>query len=731
MSKLFRYFKPFWVSILCIILLLFGQAYCELSLPDTMQNIVNVGIQNQGITSGLYQQVSPETLEGYLSLADASTRKDLLDAYKLVTPEDATEKQKETVPAVKKEAVYFLKADVAPSVQKELEEELTQMQMTFVLVMEALSKEGLSMEQLPQFLMTHDLQSYKEQAQSQIDSLGSSTVQSMTSQFVSKEYKKLGMDMTSFQQSYIVQSGLVMLGYALVSGLCSIAVGYFASRVAAGVSRHLRSAVFHKVTYFSNENFNTYNTGTLITRTTNDIQQVQMAITMVLRIVIYAPVIGIGALLHVLNSEAGMTWIIALCVIVILSIVGMMFVIVMPKFKMMQKFTDKLNSVVQELLDGMLVIRAFNNEKVEEQKFDRANTDITRVSLFTTRAMALLMPIMMFLMNGTTLLILWVGAGQVDAGMIQVGSIMAFMQYAMQVIMAFLMITMVAIMIPRANVSALRIHEILQTQNTVQDQSEPKSFLLDRQGEVVFDHVSFRYPGADEDVLSDISFTAKPGQITAFIGSTGSGKSTLVNLVPRFYDVSKGSIRVDGIDIREVRQADLRERIGYVPQKGILLAGTIESNLRYAKPDASNQDLDEALSISQSSEFVSQKPEGIHSSISQQGTNVSGGQRQRLSIARALVKKPEIYIFDDSFSALDYKTDARLRAQLHESIQKTKSTVLLVAQRISTILHADQIIVLEEGKMVGQGTHEELMKNCKVYQEIVLSQVSGKELENA
>ena len=519
-----------------------------------------------------------------------------------------------------------------------------------------------------------------------------------------------------------------MLGYALGSAVCAILVGFLASRIAAGFSKDLREAVFEKVTHFSNENLNTFSTSSLITRTTNDIQQLQMTVAMFLRIVMYAPIIGVGAILHVIESGANMTWILALCVVIILSVVLAIFMIVMPKFKIMQKMIDKMNSVVRELLDGMLVIRAFNNEKIEEAKFDQANKDITSISLFTTRAMAFMMPIMMFLMNGTTLMILWFGSKQVDAGIIQVGSIMAFMQYAMQVIMAFLMITMVAIMLPRANVSALRIHEVLSSNIT--DKEKTRDFSSNMRGVVSFKNVSFRYPGADEDVLSHISFETKPGETTAFIGSTGSGKSTLINLVPRFYDVTSGSICVDGVDIRDVKQADLRSRIGYVPQKGMLLSGDIESNLLYSKKDANEKDIESALSISQSTEFVSKKPEGIHSEISQGGTNVSGGQRQRLSIARAIVRKPEIYIFDDSFSALDFKTDAKLREALAASCKETKSTVLLVAQRISSILHADQIIVLDKGKMVGKGTHAELMESCDVYQQIASSQLTKEELAN-
>ena len=578
--------------------------------------------------------------------------------------------------------------------------------------------------------MMNGMDTYRKAAKSEISKLGDSTVTSMSSQFLKKEYSDLGMDMEKIQQDYIIYSGLKMLGYALGSSVCAILVGFLASRIAAGFSKDLREAVFEKVTHFSNENLNTFSTSSLITRTTNDIQQLQMTVAMFLRIVMYAPIIGVGAILHVIESGANMTWILALCVVIILSVVFAIFMIVMPKFKIMQKMIDKMNSVVRELLDGMLVIRAFNNEHLEEAKFDKANKDITSISLFTTRAMAFMMPIMMFLMNGTTLMILWFGSKQVDAGIIQVGSIMAFMQYAMQVIMAFLMITMVAIMLPRANVSALRIHEVLSSDITVKDKENTKDFSSNMRGVVSFKNVSFRYPGADEDVLSHISFETKPGETTAFIGSTGSGKSTLINLVPRFYDVTSGSICVDGVDIRDVKQADLRSRIGYVPQKGMLLSGDIESNLLYSKKDANAKDIESALSISQSTEFVSKKPEGIHSEISQGGTNVSGGQRQRLSIARAIVRKPEIYIFDDSFSALDFKTDAKLREALAASCKETKSTVLLVAQRISSILHADQIIVLDEGKMVGKGTHAQLMESCDVYQQIASSQLTKEELAN-
>ena len=726
MTKILKYLKPYWFSILVAFGLLFGQATCELTMPDYMQNIVNTGIQNAGIESGVYQQISEKTLNSCLMFASDSEKDLITSSYKLVTPSKATKEEKTQIPALKTENVYQLK-DIGEGKEEKLSSTLTLLQMTMVEVSKDAKEQNV---QIPQLLMMNGVDTYRKAAKSEISKLGDSTVSSMSSQFLKKEYTDLGMDMEKMQQDYIISSGIKMLGYALASAVCAILVGFLASRIAAGFSKNLRQAVFEKVTHFSNENLNTFSTSSLITRTTNDIQQLQMTIVMFLRIVMYAPIIGVGAILHVIESGANMTWILALCVVVILSVVLLIFMIVMPKFKIMQKMIDKLNSVVRELLDGMLVIRAFNNEKIEEDKFDKANKDITSISLFTTRAMAIMMPIMMFLMNGTTLMILWFGSKQVDAGMIQVGSIMAFMQYAMQVIMAFLMITMVAIMLPRANVSAQRIQEVLSSEITVQDKEKTFDFSSTMHGVVSFKNVSFRYPGADEDVLSRISFETKPGETTAFIGSTGSGKSTLINLVPRFYDVTSGSISVDGVDIRDVKQADLRSRIGYVPQKGMLLSGDIESNLLYSKKDATCDDIQEALSISQSSEFVSKKPEGIRSEINQGGTNVSGGQRQRLSIARAIVRKPEIYIFDDSFSALDFKTDAKLREALAASCKETKSTVLLVAQRISSILHADQIIVLDEGKMVGKGTHAELMESCEVYQQIASSQLTKEELAN-
>lgn len=719
MIRLLRYLKPFRLTIVLIIALLFGQAWAELELPAYMQDIVDTGLQNNGIESDVYHFISKDHLEQELVFAAAQQKQTILDAYTLIEPNEASEGQKEEVPALKEEPVYFLD----PKISKEEREQLR----------EAWSRIGLcalfvSQSKTPFQYSPQAVAALQEQAETVLKGQGASLLESMQAQMLKREYESLGMDMEAMQQSYILHGGLVMLGYALISAVCAIAVGFLTARLAAGFSRHVRKDVFNKVTGFSEQNYQHFSTSTLITRTTNDVQQVQMALMMILRIVLYAPIIGIGALIHVLNSEADLTWIIALTIVVLLSLVGVLFMLVMPKFKIMQQLTDALNRIVQEILDGMPVIRAFNRQETEQEKFSERNRNITNVSLFTTRTMSLMMPLMMFVLNGTTLLILWFGAGQVDAGQIQIGSIMAFMQYSMQVIMAFLMLTAVSIMLPRANVSAQRINDVLTAPVYITKSVHPESFDPLQSGVVRFDNVSFKYPDAHEYVLRDVSFETRPGQMTALIGSTGSGKSTLVNLVPRFYDVSEGAIYVDGKDIRDVSEHDLREKIGYVPQKGMLLSGTIESNLKYANEKAGKAQIDEALSIAQAKEFVDEKPEKEQSPIAQGGTNVSGGQRQRLSIARAIMKKPEIYIFDDSFSALDYATDARLREALMKKARADQSTILVVAQRISTILDAEQIIVLDEGKVVGKGTHEQLMRSCRVYQEIALSQLSKEEL---
>ncbi|MCI9291764.1 MAG: ABC transporter ATP-binding protein [Erysipelotrichaceae bacterium] len=750
MTKLMiRYLKPFTWSVVAIIALLFVQAQTELALPDYMSEIVNTGIQTGGITSSLPEAIRESEYEKVKIFMDEDGITRMDDAYQLVTKENATMEQVESYPALSNEDVYLLQAEDTDALAQD-------MAIPQLLVMsldgiasgetstldensEEVKKIQKMMAQLPKGMDIFDgmrmmpkieIQKMKDDMGNQLRSMGDSTLNTAATAFVKAEYQAIGMDTDAIQTNYILESGLKMLGMSLLSAICAIFVGLLASRLSAGIGLRMRGDVFKKVESFTSAEFNRFSTASLITRNTNDIQQVQMVIVMFIRIVLYAPIIGIGALLKVLDSNVSMTWIIALVLTVILGLIFTIFIVVMPKFKVIQKLIDRLNLVMREFLDGMSVIRAFNTQKYEEKKFDNANQEITKTNLFVNRAMAAMMPCMMFVMNGVALLIIWVGGKQMDVGSMQIGDIMAFIQYTMQIIMAFLMISMVAIMIPRAAVAGVRVKEVLDCEVSIQDPSKPKAFDETKKGYVVFDHVSFAYPGAEEDVLHDISFTAKPGQTTAFIGSTGSGKSTLINLVPRFYDVSDGHVSVDGVDVRDVSQKDLRERIGYVPQKGVLFSGTIASNLRYAKEDASDEELKEASRIAQALEFIETKPEQYETAISQGGTNVSGGQKQRLSIARALVKQPEIFIFDDSFSALDFKTDAKLRKELNQLCEKTKATVLVVAQRISSIMHADQIIVLDQGHVKGIGTHEELMKSCVVYQEIAYSQLSKEELEH-
>ena len=567
-----------------------------------------------------------------------------------------------------------------------------------------------------------------EKIDQQMETMGESTLKIAAGNGVKAEYEKLGCDVDQVQNSYILQTGIKMLGIALIGTACAIGCGFLASKVGSGVSRLLRSDVFKKVESFSNEEFNKFSTASLITRTTNDITQVQMVVIMFIRIVCFAPMMGIGALIKAFNNTPSMTWIIGLVLIIIFMVIIVTFIIVMPKFKIVQSLIDKLNLTMRENLSGMLVIRAFGNEEHSEQRFDKANSDLTKVNLFVNRTMVSMMPIMMFIFNIVSLLIVYYGAKQIDLGNIAIGQMMAFMQYAMQIIMSFLMIAMIAIMLPRASVAANRIYEVLSMEVKISDPKNPESFDENKKGLVEFKNVTFKYPGANEAVLENISFTAKPGETTAFIGSTGSGKSTLINLIPRFYEVTDGKIEVDGVDIRNVNQHDLRDKIGLVPQKGLLFSGTIKSNLTYGAPDAADEELEEVIKIAQAKEFIDQKEKRLDDPISQGGTNVSGGQKQRLAIARAIAKKPEIFIFDDSFSALDFKTDAKLRNELNKMIEKTRSTVLIVGQRIASIMSANQIIVLDEGKIVGKGTHDELMKNCKVYQEIAYSQLSKEEL---
>ncbi len=747
----YRYCKPFVLSIVAVMVLLFVQAQTELALPDYMSDIVNTGIQTGGITDGVPKVLRASEYEKLRIFFNESDKKHFDEYYELLSTSNASAEELEDYPILTKEDVYIQKSDV--NTDEAWNQTMSQAGLLVMSLDAMISQDSAivnedqagmedfkaMMAQLPPNMSLYDALTMLPQEQidemrvkmsEQFSALGDSTMNAAAAAFVKAEYQAIGMDTDAIQSQYIFISGLKMLGMSLLSAACAILVGLLASRIAAGVGKHMRGDVFRKVESFTSTEFNRFSTASLITRNTNDIQQVQMVIVMFIRIVIYAPIIGIGALLKVLNSSVSMTWIIALVLIVILGLIMTIFAIVMPKFKIIQKLIDRLNLVMREFLDGMPVIRAFNTQDYEEQKFEQANSDITKTNLFVNRTMAAMMPVMMFVMNGVALLIIWIGGHQIDAGTMQIGDIMAFIQYTMQIIMAFLMISMVAIMLPRAAVAGNRVKEVLDCEISIVDPVNPQDFDTDKRGWVEFDHVSFCYPGAEEAVLHDITFQARPKETTAFIGSTGSGKSTLINLVPRFYDVSAGKVLVDGVDVREVKQADLRDKIGYVPQKGILFSGTIASNLRYAKADASQDELQEASDIAQASEFINSKPDGFEEAIAQGGTNVSGGQKQRLSIARALVKQPEIYIFDDSFSALDFKTDAKLRKALGELKANTQATVLVVAQRIASIMHADRIVVLDQGRVVGMGTHEELLKDCKVYQEIAYSQLSKEELHH-
>ena len=689
---------------------------------------------------------------------DQDQKQVFADNYDLVTTKQADEELLQRYPALKQENIYILK-DTLVNTNEEIKLALSQAEtcvsgveqeqdkltaaMSDASAAAALSDEEKKMlavlQQMPQgstlfdvvaFMPSQQLDALKDQMNTLGDAMGQSSVDTANAQYVVKEYEAIGIDTDAIQYQYLFLNGALMLLLALGSAACAVAVGFLASRIAAGLGKNLRHDVFRKVESFSLVEFGRFSTNTLLTRTTNDIQQIQMVLVMILRMVIYAPIIGIGALFKVLTSDVSMTWIIALVIIIILGIMGTAFLVVLPKFRVTQKLMDHLNAVVREFLDGMPVIRAFNNQKIEEKKFDEANRNIMKNLLFVGRSMGLLMPLIMLVMNCTSILIVWVGAHRIGEGVMQVGDMMAFMQYSMQIIMAFMMITMLSIMIPRASVAAGRIDEVLKSETAIKDPQQPQAFDETKKGVVEFKDVSFRYPGAEEPVLHHLNFVAQAGKTTAFIGSTGSGKSTLINLVPRFFDASEGEVLVDGVNVKEASQHELRERIGYVPQKGYLFTGTIASNLRYAKKDADEQEMRDASETAQALEFIENKPEGFETAISQGETNVSGGQRQRLSIARALMKNPEIFIFDDTFSALDFKTDARLRKALTKMCKERGSTVLMVAQRISSILHADQIVVLDQGSVVGIGTHKELMESCDVYREIAYSQLSKEELED-
>ena len=755
MIKILKFAKKQWYIMIAIILLLFIQANCELALPEYTSNIVDVGIQYGGIERPIPEVIREDSLN-HLFLFMNEKERSLIENYylKLEKNKLSQEEYKEYLskyPDLKDETLYVLSYSKLGNSKNEKNKTLDKLSNTLVpaeILMTMLTsneKEAIAMQkqifqsmnlpynknadlfqiisQLPKEAIISIQDGIKEKMGDMSDMLG----ESIAITFVQNEYKTAGINLDEFQMNYLKTTGIKMLGLALLGMVIAILVGYLASKLAAKVSRDLRNKVFKKVISFSNKEINDFSTSSLITRCTNDIQQVQQVTVLLFRMVAYAPIMGIGGIIKVLKTNTSMAWIIAVAVGVILCLVIVLMSVAMPKFKKMQSLLDRLNLVSREILTGIPVIRAFSREKHEEQRFDTASKNLMKTQLFTNRAMALMMPTMMFVMNGITVLIIWVGANGIDLGELQVGDMMAFITYTMQIVMSFLMITMVSVMLPRAAVAANRIDEVLNSDIIIKDEEHPLSLPETIKGEIKFNHVHFRYPNADEDALSDISFTAKPGEVTAIIGSTGCGKSTLVQLIPRLYDVSEGSITLDGNDIRSISLSNLREKIGYVPQKGILFSGTIDSNLRFGAPNASKQQIEEAASIAQAEEFINTKPERYQTPIAQGGTNVSGGQKQRLAIARAIAKNPSIYIFDDSFSALDYKTDIALRKALNEKV--SDATVLIVAQRISTIIHADKIIVLDEGKITGIGTHEELLKSNEIYQQIAISQLSQEELE--
>uniref|UniRef100_A0A7C5Z0Z6 ABC transporter ATP-binding protein n=1 Tax=Caldicellulosiruptor owensensis TaxID=55205 RepID=A0A7C5Z0Z6_9FIRM len=740
MKKVLRYVKPYTLLVLAAVLFVFIQAMSELTLPDYMSKIVNVGIQQSGIESAVPEAISSSTMKKVLLFVSQDKKDDILNMYKLLTKSsDNYSSYLKKYPFLSKEDIYVLKTKDRDSIDRVNVEMGKAILAAFgIEKMKKEAKGGIInfngrqipasidlfaiLKQLPQ----EQINQIQKEINKKFLSFGDSMIVQAAAAVIKDEYKKIGIDIGKMQNAYIIKMGLLMLLLTLVSAISTILVAFFAARVAAGVARDLRKDVFSKVESFSIEEFDKFSTASLITRTTNDIMQIQMLLVIGIRMIFFAPVMGFGGVIKALSKSISMSWIIALAVIVLLGLIMILYAIAMPKFMIMQKLIDKLNLVARENLSGIMVVRAFNAQKFEEQRFDEANRDLTKVGLFVNRAMAVLFPSMLFIMNGTTLLIVWVGAHYIENSSMQVGDMLAFMQYAIQIIFSFLMLSILFILVPRAAVSAGRIEEVLSTEPSIKNPEKPEKFREDMKGMVEFKNVFFKYPGAEEYVLENINLKIMPGQTVGIIGRTGSGKSTLVNLIMRFYDATEGQVLVNGVDVKNVKVEDLRAKIGYVPQKSWLFSGTIKSNLKIGNDFATDEDLRQAAEIAQALEFIEEKPQKFDTEIAQGGTNVSGGQKQRLSIARTLVKNPDIYIFDESFSALDFRTELKLRRALKEKLKD--KTVIIVSQRIATLIHADQIIVLEDGKIAGIGRHEELLKTCETYREIALSQLPEEEL---
>lgn len=738
MMKILKYLKPYIAMVIGIIFLLFVQASSDLALPDYTANIVNVGIQQGGVENGVPSVIRQSEMEKLKLFLDDEQAKEIDSNYRLLEKDSLAEgefnEKIQQYKTLETEALYELKDSSEETINK-LSEFMPRAFMS-VKAMDMAYEQG-KMGNLPpnqdiwkmfSKMEKQDFAKVKSTIEKELKNIDEAILEQAAITMVKEEYKAVGIDLEALQTRYILVSGGKMLFIALIGMLAAIAVGFIGSKVASGMGKNLRNDVFTKVIGFSNAEFDKFSTASLITRSTNDIQQVQLFTMIMLKMMIYAPILAIGGIIKIFKTDMSMAWIIGVGVGCIFILIGVLFKYAVPKSKIIQKLIDKLNLVSRESLTGMLVIRAFSTEKIEEDRFDKTNRELTKTNIFLNRIMAMMMPVMMLVMNLMTVIIVWVGAHNINDGTMQVGNMMAFIQYAMQIMMAFLMLSMLTVMLPRAAVSATRISEVLAAKEAIKETKSPKSFDQNQSGVVEFKDVCFKYPSAEENILSNISFTSKVGQTTAFIGSTGSGKSTVVNLIPRFFDVTSGQILLNGVDIRDVKTHELRDQIGYVPQKGILFSGTIKSNINYGKKDATIDETREAARIAQALDFIEAKNEKFDFEIAQGGDNVSGGQKQRLSIARALIKKPKVYIFDDSFSALDLKTDAKLRKELSDNVDY--ANILIVAQRISTIINADQIIVLDEGSMVGKGTHKELMQNCEVYRQIALSQLSEEEICN-